>query len=94
MIGGLQQAGKFVKRSRGHDIYTMRKFSSLAPLIGHQWHLRVLNREIDFCYVILRTVQFYLHKREDAVDPARTVDGGCVLVFWFVRGDGVYDNLG
>ena len=94
-IGGLQQAGKLVKRNRGHDIYTIRKYSSLEPLLGHQWHLRVLNKQMDFCYVIKETVQFHLHKRhdiEDAVDETRTVDGGCVLIFRFVRGDGVHRN--
>ena len=34
-IGGLQQAGKLVKRNRGHDIFTIRKYSSLKPLLGH-----------------------------------------------------------
>ena len=93
-IGGLQQAGKFIKRNRGHDVYTIRKFSSLAPLLGHQWHLRVLNKQMDFCYVVLETVQFYLHQRPaiEDVDPARTVDGGYVLVFRFIRGDGVRPN--
>lgn len=93
-IGGLQQAGKFIKRNRGHDVYTIRKFSSLTPLLGHQWHLRVLNKQMDFCYIVLETVQFYLHQRPAIVDvdPSRTVDGGYVLIFRFVRGDGVRQN--
>ena len=84
-----------MKRNRGHDVYTIRKFSSLTPLLGPQWHLRVLNKQMDFCYVILDTVQFYLHQRqaiEDAVEPSRTVDGGSLLIFRFVRGDGVRQN--
>ena len=40
-VGGLQ-AGKFIKRNRGHDVYMITKFSSLAPLLGHQWHSGLL----------------------------------------------------
>ena len=88
--GGLQQSGKLIKK-RGH-VYGIKKYSSLAPLLGDQWHLRVLNKQYDFCYVMLETVQFYLHQREpilDPIDPTRSVDGGFLLVFKFVRGDGV-----
>ena len=84
-----------MKKNRGHDVYMIRKYSALTPLLGHHWHLRVLNKQMDFCYVILETVQFYLHHRqniEDAMDSVRTVDGGFLLVFRFVRGDGVRRN--
>ena len=59
--------------------------------------ISVLNKQIDFCYIIKETVQFYLHRRldiEDPVDDTRTVRGG--YVFRFVRGDGVrrdWDNI-
>ena len=74
-------------------MYGIKKYSSLAPLLGDQWHLRLLNKQYDFCYVMLETVQFYLHQREpilDPIDSARGVDGGFLLVtvFKFVRGDG------
>ena len=55
--------------------------------LGRELHLRVLNKEKDFCYAILETVQYYLHQRqpaEDAVDPERSVDGGSLLIFRFV----------
>lgn len=89
--GGLQQAGKFLKFSQGHTVYTITKYESLAHILGQGWHLRALNKEKDFSYVILDTVEFYLHRRssvEDAIDPERSVDGGYVLVFEFTRGDG------
>ena len=74
-------------------VYTVSRYSSLEPFIfGHQWHLRVLNKQMDFCYIIKETVQFCLHRRldiEDPVDDTRTVRGGYVLIFRFVRGDGV-----
>lgn len=95
LVGGLQQAGKFLKSSHGHDIYGITSYSSLVPILGRQWHLRVLNKEKDFCHAILDTVQFYLHRRqpaEDALDPDRSVDGGYLLIFRFVGGDGVERN--
>ena len=94
-VGGLQQAGKFLKSSHGHSIYGISSYSTLAPILGREWHLRILNKEKDFCYAILETVQYHLHRRqpaEDAVDPERSVDGGYLLIFRFVRGDGVERN--
>ena len=86
-IGGLQQAGKWVKKNRGHDVYTIHKYSSLAPILGHQWHLQVLNKQMDFCYINLETVQHHLHQRQDiqdAMDYGRSVHGGYILVFRLV----------
>ena len=94
-VGGLGQAGNMVKRNRGHDVYTISKYSALEPLLGHQWHIRVLNKQMDYCYVIKETVLFYLHHRldiEDPIDNTRTVYGDDVLIFRFVRGDGVGRN--
>lgn len=91
-IGGLQQAGKLLRNSYGHSVYGIRNFTSLDYILGRQWHLRVLNKDKDFCYVILSTVQYYLHRRqpaEDADDLERSADGGYLLIFRFVRGDGV-----
>ena len=56
--------------------------------------MRVLNEQMDFCYVKLNTVQFYLNSRKPLDDfqpdsSVTAVSGGCVLVFRFVRGDGV-----
>ena len=42
---------------------------------------------------MLETVQFYLHQHEPVLDPidsARGVNGGFLLIFKFVRGDGVH----
>ena len=54
----------------------------------------MLNRAKDFSYVILEIFQYYLHRRvpaQDTIDE-RFVDGGYLLIFWFVRGDGVERN--
>ena len=92
--GGLQQVGEFVRTYRGHDVYTIKKYADLTPLLGENWHIRGLNSK-DFCYVKLETVQYHLHKRQqlqdfqlDAEPVAETT--GHTLVFKFVRMDGVY----
>ena len=93
-VGGLQQAGKLLKKSyHGHDIYGIKKYHDLDAILGPGWHVRVLNRQMDFCYVILETVQFHLHHRQSVPDfrpdPQYTLDGGYAVIFSFVRGDGV-----
>lgn len=94
-IGGLQQAGKLRKSTRIHEVYGVTAYSALAPLLGEQWQVRVLNKQMDFCYVIRDTIQYYLRRRPsiiDPIDPKRSIDGGYSLVFRFVRGDGVQRN--
>lgn len=94
--GGLQQAGKFLRKIRGQSMYTIKTYSTLVPMLGEQWHIRVLNKQGDFCYAIRETIQFYLYKRkpiEDATSSVRSVDGGYLLIFRFVRGDGVRRNF-
>ena len=56
------------------------------------WHVRFLNKQKDFCYVIQNTVNVYLHQRlpiVDPVEPSCSTDRGFVLIFHFVRGDDV-----
>lgn len=75
-------------------VYGIKKYEDLAPILGRRWHVRVLNDERDFCFVELETVQYYMHSHRPLVDlqpdmDCKYVHGGCVLVFRFVRGDGV-----
>ena len=93
---GLQRVGRISERNNSRDVYTVGNYSSLAEILGEQWHLRVINKEMDFCYVVKETVQFYLHQREsieDAVDRSRRVEGGHMLFFSFVRGSGGQSKL-
>ena len=88
---GLQRAGKISERNNSRKVYTVGNYSSLAEILGEQWHLRVINKEMDFCYVVKETVRFYLLEREsieNAVDPSHRVEDGHMLVFSFVRGSG------
>ena len=89
--GGLKEAGKFLRTFCGHNVYGICHYSDLYPILGDKWHLRVLNKQMDFCYAKLET---HLHCRQLLPDfiPDQTqqfVEGSYVLVFQFVRVDGV-----
>ena len=60
-MGGLGVAGKFRRKTHGNKIYGIDSYSALAPFLGEKW-LRILN-ENDFCYVMLATVKYHLHRR-------------------------------
>ena len=67
--------------------------SDLAPFVGEKWPIRILN-ENDFCYVMLATVEYHLHRRRPIIyEPLTDTDGGYSLIFCFVRGDGVNLDL-
>ncbi len=92
-IGGLQQVGEKLGKCQGQDLYGISRYSDLDPILGPRWHIRVLNKQMDFCFAQRDTVRFHLHHRRPIIEhePAGTtyVDGGYVLVFRFVRGDGI-----
>ena len=57
--------------------------------------MRVVNKQMDFCYVVRETIQYYLRRHQsiiDPINPKHSIDGDCVLVFDLVRGDGVQRN--
>ena len=93
--GGLKQAGVFRGLSHGHEVFSISQFNQLDSLLGEGWWYRCLNKHMNFCYVNRETIQFYLHYRSciPEYDPANGVmkerSGGCVLIFKFVRMDGV-----
>ena len=66
-------------------------------MIGERWFIRGINSHLDFCAVVAKTVTFYLHKKAAIVDYLSPnnhgTDGGYVLVFRFVRFDGVKEDL-
>ena len=56
--------------------------------------MRALNPRLDFCFVSLETVQFYLHERRplveyDADGEKKSINCGTSLVFCFIRMDAV-----
>ena len=85
--------------------YKVINYADFNPVIGQNWHFRGINLSGDFYYVILSTVEFYLHKRKlhkeyfpsaDGFDDfaLRPRDLGYMLVFMFVRGDGTREEFG
>ena len=97
-FGGLQRQGRFVRRWGGIDIYEIESYSQLSPLLGKQWYFRILNEQMNFCYVNLDTVSYYLRRRRNLVEYSTDgckleQKGGFVLVFKFVRMDGVGRQL-
>ena len=62
--GGLKQLGKHSHNNRGSEVYTIRHYSDLNPLLGSNWHIRGVNARLNFCYLHLDTVQYYLYERQ------------------------------
>ena len=84
--GGLKQKAFHQGRSHGHDMYGIRQYSDLNSFLGEGWHMRALNERLDFCYVNLGTVKFYLHERKpllefDASGAQKLLYGGPSLIF-------------
>lgn len=97
---GLQKSGTFVGLKRGHHIYTIQQYKDLSPLLGNHWYMRGINNRLDFCYVNLSTVRYWLHERKPVEDyhpgGKELISGGSMIVFTFVRMDGVrskYDDI-
>ena len=99
---GLKILGQLKHYNRGIDHYTICSYSDLDSLFGKNWHYRGLNKQGDFCYVICKTVDFYLYKKRPLVEyidqggvPTKvSLPRGFTLVFKFVRGDGTAAQFG
>lgn len=93
--GGLMAAGRLLKVMRGEEHYGIAKHDDLTPYLGKHWFIRGINTHLDFCAVLANTVIFHLHKKAQIVDHlnSESIDGGYVLIFKFVRFDGVKDQL-
>ena len=83
------------------DKYTISSYADLEPILGEKWFLRIANKNRDFSYVILSTVEHHLTTPRSLLEyePVRAEDGTisfepvyleqCYsIVFTFVRGDG------
>jgi len=103
--GGLKIAGEPSRRIHGTQRYKINHFRDLNPLFGQHWHFRGLNTNGDYGYVVLETVEFYLHSRRKLVEylpptsasasiTEKSTDIGYVLTFCFVRGFGTQSTFG
>lgn len=92
---GLKLAGKLVKVVQGEEHYGITQHKDLTPHLGEKWFIRGINAHLDFCAVLAETVAYYLHKKAPINDfsSSETISGGYVLIFKFVRFDGVKDQL-
>lgn len=101
--GGLRTCGERKRYIRGTQRYTIKKYQDLDRLLGKNWHYRGINCNGDFCYAILKTVEYYLYRRRPLKEYVPTADlevkeeginTGDMLVFTFVKGNGTPENFG
>ena len=107
--GGIKACGTVSKHYRGVQRYKITNYTDLDPMLGNNWHFRGINSTGDFCFVILDTVEYYLHRRASLVEyyprssnsaldgidvTSRPRELGHMLVFTFIRGDGTKQDFG
>ena len=101
---GLRSIGREVKVIRGVMHYSVASYSDLIPILGKNWYIRGINEAGDCCYVILEMVRFFLRRRRYQVEyipdsgsehgtKRIEKEQGYLLVFTFIRGDGLYTDL-
>ena len=69
----------------------------LDSVLGAEWDHRIINKQVDFSYVIPKTVDLWMRKRKQFVEfkliagfpIQKNIQQEPILVFDFVRGDGV-----
>lgn len=93
--GGLKQVGSFLRTYRNNDLYGIQDYDDLVPLLGKKWYIRGINEQLDFCAVLKDTVVFHLYCKAPIKDfiTRELLCGGYMLVFRFVRFDGVRRHL-
>ena len=98
--GGLKARGV----EAGGGKYTIKQYQDLQDILGVGWYYRGLNEHGDFCFVILRSIRFYLYQRRPIVDyqplkegeqvcPKKVHHPGYMLAFDFIRGDGTREDF-
>ena len=62
--GGLQAVGIAKQNTHGNYLrYKLKCYKDLDPLLGQNWHYRGANENGDYAYVILNSIEYYIHKR-------------------------------
>lgn len=88
-----------IKYHRGREIHCVNSpiDPELNQLFGDKWSERILNINGDFSYITKGTIQFWTHKKTPIKEFVEIgghlfenqIENYLVLVFTFVRGDGV-----
>ena len=100
--GGLQAAGIPKRLVRGNQRYKLQNYHDLDSLLGQNWHYRGINKNGDYAFVVLSSIEFYIHRRRHITEycPSQssptlhTADTGYSLKFSFVRGYGNESTFG
>ena len=92
---GLKAKAREIDRAvKGNKQYTISSYDDLDDLLGKNWHVRGLNPAGDFCYPILDTIRFFpLVEYTPSQGEGGNRKVGFILVFLFVRDDGLSHNL-
>ncbi len=90
--------------TRNVERYGITSYKDRNNIFGKDWHFRGINKNGDFCYAILDTVEFYLCKRRSYTEyfpdgPSNKIETnkkscGYMLIFNFVRCDGTSCDFG
>ena len=97
--GGLKSVGMRSKRIGGIQHYKIKTYKDLNVFLGCNWHVRGININGDYGYVIKETVEFYFRKSRDLIEfipPSSSsskiqsihIDTGHTLTFMFTTGYG------
>ena len=98
--GGLQAVGVAKQSTYGNITrYKLTSYKDLDPLLGHHWHYRGANKNGDYAFVILSSVEYHIHKRRKiseyhpptdtrSMPVLHTEDSGYALKFHFTCGYG------
>lgn len=105
--GGLQAVGVAKQSTHGRNLrYKLISYKDLDPLLGQNWHYRGANVNGDYAFVILNSVEYYIHKRRKLIEyhPPQLAahstpvlhleDSGHALKFCFTRGYGNRSTFG
>ena len=103
--GGLQAVGIAKHKPHGNIRYKLKCYKDLDSLLGQNWHYRGANENTDYAFVILSTVEYYIHQRKKIIEycppessqntPAlHTENSGYALKFCFTRGYGNRSTFG
>ena len=94
---GLIRLGIRTNGRRNNDVYQLRSLSKLDDILEERWNIHGLNTNGDLCYVLPKTVKYYIKNTKQKVDYQMRVDGSLTkhtfgrnsqLVFHFICGDG------